>query len=215
MHQRGTEVQEIGDTLYHKYHPSSVWIGDYMYVAAAYFEAEGIFHNNEHLTMNSRIVLLGSRDLGSWGEMEMAAGSGGHVHPIFKRNDESGLVELMWARMESEVSTSLMHGFFSKPTGFLTGPGSILKVRGIPNPFSSSSTIRLDLDSGQRVSVDIYDCAGRCVNRLAARRPMTAGAHDILWDGYDASGRKVAPGIYFVRVRSAVFDQSVKIVRIR
>jgi hypothetical protein len=212
MHQRGEAVDEIGDPLYHKYHPSSIVIGDSIYVAAAFFEGEGLFLNNEHLCMNSRIVLLRSCDLESWEEIEIAAGLGGHVHPIFKRNDGSGLVELIWARMESETLTSLMHGFTCSSDSLPPESENELAISSIPNPFSYASAIRLVLDGDYRVSVEIYDCAGRCVRRLLERRPMTAGENDITWYGYDDNGRKVAPGIYFVRAHSDAFDHSTKIV---
>ena len=215
MHQRGDEIREIGDPLYHKYHPSSIAIEDSIYVATAYFEGDGLFLNNEHLSLDSRIVLLGSSDLEIWEETELAAGSGGHVHPIFKRNDGSGLLELIWARMESGASTSLMHGFTSCPDSILPEPEFEFAMFCIPNPFTYASAIRLILDADRMVSVEIYDCAGRCVRRLLDRRPMTAGENDIPWYGYDDNGRKVTPGIYFVRAHSGAFDRSAKIVLIK
>jgi hypothetical protein len=215
MHQRGERVDEIGDPLYHKYHPSSIAIGDSIYVAASYFEGEGLFLSNEHLSLDSRIVLIGSCDLESWGETELAAGSGGHVHPIFKRADESGPLELIWARMESGASTSLMHGYTGSPDTLFPEPEFELALTGVPNPFTYASAVRLVLDRDYTVSVEIYDCAGRCVRRLLDRRPMTEGENDITWYGYDDNGRKVVPGIYFVRARSNAFDRSIKIVLIR
>lgn len=215
MHQRGEEVVEIGDPLYHKYHPSSLRVGELIYVAVAFFEGEGIFLNNEHLTMNSRIVLLGSSDLANWGEIEIAAGSGGHVHPIFKRHDDSGLVELIWARMESETSTSLMHGFPGSSTGTFPEADNDLAVYNFPNPVSSSSNVRLVLEDDCVVSAEIYDCAGRCIRRLLTKQPMTSGGHDIPWDGYDNNGRKIVPGIYFVRVHSNNFNRSIKIILLK
>ena len=215
MHQRGHEVAEIGDTLYHKYQPSSLRIGDLMCVAVAYFEGEGLFLDNEHLCDNSRIMMLGSNDHENWDEMELAAGSGGHVHPIFKRHDGTGLTELIWARMESGTSTSLMHSFSGSTTGVLyrewNGPAAV----SYPNPSSSSSTIRLSLDVDRTVSIEIYDCAGRLVRKLLDRRHMTGGRHNISWQGVDDRGRRVMPGIYFVRIRSGSFENTKKIVLIR
>ncbi len=214
MHQREGQVDEIGDPLYHKYHPSSIAIEDSIYVATAYFEGDGLFLNNEHLCLDSRIVLLGSGDLESWEETELAAGSGGHVHPIFKRDDDSDLLELIWARMESGASTSLMHGFTCSPDSLFPEPEYELAFFGVPNPFTYSSALRLVLDGDCRVSVEIYDCMGRCVRRLLDRRPMLTGENDITWYGYDDNGRKVVPGIYFVHAHSDAFDRSIKIVRI-
>lgn len=218
MHQRESEVSEIGDPLYHKYHPSSIAMGDSIYVTTAYFEGEGLFLSNEHLSLGSRIVLLRSSDLEGWEERELAAGSGGHVHPIFKRNDGSGLLELIWARMESETSTSLMHGFTTltgSPDTLLPEPECESAFFAIPNPFTHASAIRLVLEHECDVSVEIYDSAGRRVRRLLYRRPLTEGENDITWHGYDDDGRKVAPGVYFARAHSDTFDRSTKIVLMR
>jgi flagellar hook assembly protein FlgD len=45
----------------------------------------------------------------------------------------------------------------------------------------------------------VYDAAGRLVRRLVdGARP--AGLQRVRWDGDDSSGRRVGPGVYFVRV---------------
>jgi len=46
----------------------------------------------------------------------------------------------------------------------------------------------------------MYDLRGRRV-RLLARGPFPAGDQQLSWDGRDASGRRVAPGIYFASAR--------------
>ncbi len=160
-------------------------------------------------------MLLGSNDDENWDEMELASGSGGHVHPIFKRHDDSGLTELIWARMESGTSTSLMHSFSGMVTGVFDQGWDGIAAASYPNPSSTSSTVRLTLNVDRTVSIEIYDCAGRLVRKLLERRPMTRGRHDIAWPGLDDRGCRVTPGIYFARIRSGSFESTMKIVLIR
>ena len=59
--------------------------------------------------------------------------------------------------------------------------------------------VRLADDSP--VEVTIYDLHGRAVRRLVERRAVSTGAYAIAWDGEDASGALVPPGIYYARLR--------------
>jgi hypothetical protein len=44
---------------------------------------------------------------------------------------------------------------------------------------------------------------------------MDSGEHTVAWDAADASGRPVASGAYFVRLKSGDEDTSTKLVVIR
>lgn len=68
-----------------------------------------------------------------------------------------------------------------------------------PNPFNPETTIPLTVGlAGGRVRVDIFNSAGQRVRQLLDSS-LPAGAHDILWDGRDDSGRGVASGTYLYR----------------
>jgi flagellar hook assembly protein FlgD len=41
---------------------------------------------------------------------------------------------------------------------------------------------------------------------------MDAGTHTIHWDGRDETGNSVASGIYFYRLKTDSFDQTMKMV---
>jgi hypothetical protein len=62
--------------------------------------------------------------------------------------------------------------------------------------------------------VSIFDVSGRLV-RTVARGSFGAGYHSAGWDGRNGDGQKVAAGIYFIRVRSAEQETSLKLVVIR
>lgn len=73
----------------------------------------------------------------------------------------------------------------------------------------------LDLERDAMVTVDIVDAAGRRVRTLARGEPLTAGRHAFEWDGDDATGSRVSPGLYFARSRSGAELHTSKIIELR
>lgn len=68
-----------------------------------------------------------------------------------------------------------------------------------PNPFSSVARIPFGVASGGRLTVKVYDVAGRLV-RTVEDRTLPAGDYELTWDGRDGGGKRVANGVYFVRL---------------
>jgi hypothetical protein len=69
-----------------------------------------------------------------------------------------------------------------------------------PNPFNPRTEIRFRLAEAGRVTVRVYDVAGRLVRTLAAGQPLAAGTHALLWQGHDDQGSAVASGVYLSRL---------------
>ena len=85
-------------------------------------------------------------------------------------------------------------------------PPSLWLGQNHPNPFNPSTTIRFGVPAPARVTLRVYDVAGRVVRTLAeGDRP--AGEYDVAWDGRDDRGVAVAAGVYFYRV--AAGEQTV------
>jgi len=83
-----------------------------------------------------------------------------------------------------------------------------------PNPFKTETAIEFFLPSAGRVGIDVFDLSGRRVVRLLdGRRP--AGYGSVGWNGTDARGRPVAPGIYYCRLRTPEGQASRRMLRIR
>ncbi|MFB3910143.1 MAG: FlgD immunoglobulin-like domain containing protein [Candidatus Eisenbacteria bacterium] len=63
------------------------------------------------------------------------------------------------------------------------------------------TAIRLDVNGGAIViaSATVFDVSGRRVRTLLDG-PGNDGAREVLWDGRDDTGRRVAPGVYMARV---------------
>jgi hypothetical protein len=69
-----------------------------------------------------------------------------------------------------------------------------------PNPFNPRTNIRFDLPHGQRVSLGVFDLAGRMVRTLVAGEILATGSHAREWNGRDDTGKSVAAGVYFYRL---------------
>jgi len=70
-----------------------------------------------------------------------------------------------------------------------------------PNPFNASTRISFTLGKSGLTQLTIYDILGRNVKTMLSET-MTAGYHDIIWNGKDDSGNNVASGIYLYRLQA-------------
>ena len=71
------------------------------------------------------------------------------------------------------------------------------QVRIWPNPSHTGFTILVRARAG-RTEVAVYDAGGRRTRTLPAI--SSPGDQEIVWDGTDDSGRKVASGLYLIRI---------------
>lgn len=70
---------------------------------------------------------------------------------------------------------------------------------GAPNPFRASTCVTVDLPDARLVDARIHDATGRVVRHLGDA-VLAPGRHLLVWDGQDDGGRRVASGVYLLRV---------------
>ena len=78
-----------------------------------------------------------------------------------------------------------------------------------PNPVHGRSTLRFDVPRRSRVTVRVYDVAGRVVDTVR-NDYYGPGRYSCIWNS-----RNAAPGIYFVRMQARGFDRTRKITVLR
>jgi hypothetical protein len=86
-----------------------------------------------------------------------------------------------------------------------------------PNPSSASTIIGFAIPAGSGqvpVEVVIYNVAGREV-RTVVERGYGPGWHEVEWDGRDATGQPVAPGVYFCKMRTGGFTATRSLTVLR
>jgi hypothetical protein len=93
-------------------------------------------------------------------------------------------------------------------------PDEIALGRPSPNPTAGSVDVPFALPEAGRARVSVFDVLGRLV-RVVRDEPLDAGAHVARWDGRDASGLRVAAGLYVLRLDAASASASVRLTVLR
>lgn len=94
-------------------------------------------------------------------------------------------------------------------------PAGRARMSCYPNPFNPQTTISFDLPYEQRVSLRIYDVAGRLVDALLSGQRAIAGRNEAVWRGRDATGRLVPGGVYFYNLEAGRFSETGRMAVIR
>jgi flagellar hook assembly protein FlgD len=84
----------------------------------------------------------------------------------------------------------------------------------LPNPVISSARMLFTIPLAGRTGVSIYSSTGRLI-RSWDLGDKGAGRHHIVWDRTDSQAKRVAPGVYFVEIRSRNSVSSGKVVVLR
>jgi hypothetical protein len=80
-----------------------------------------------------------------------------------------------------------------------TPPAALSILANVPNPFSSSTELRIGMPAAGAVTLEVFDVAGRRVARRDIAR-MERGWQRIMFDARDGTGALIPAGVYFYRV---------------
>jgi hypothetical protein len=78
-----------------------------------------------------------------------------------------------------------------------------------PNPGVAALDLTFAVPAPSPVRIAVYDVQGRLV-RVLVDRSVSPGVYPLRWDGRDAAGRAVSPGIYFTRMTAPGVERTVK-----
>lgn len=81
-----------------------------------------------------------------------------------------------------------------------------------PNPSRDASTLAFSLPAAASARIDVIDLAGRSV--WTAVGEFAAGVQTVRWDGRDAAGARVSPGVYFARLTAPWGTQVTRVLRV-
>ena len=79
-----------------------------------------------------------------------------------------------------------------------------------PNPFYEEATISFTVGNPGNVKIEIFNLFGQKVNKLTEGFYET-GQYEIKWNGTNAIGLKVKPGLYFIRMTARGYNKTLKI----
>jgi len=137
--------------------------------------------------------------------VDAATLAAGYVPAWVRGMDAAG----QWGAADS--LTIFVNGGATSVAGFTGGPGVFALAGAVPNPFNPRTVIRFSIPSSGHADLVIFDVSGRSVRRLA-NGSMSAGMHEVSWDGRDDAGRSVASGVYFCRLTAGTHSAEQKMV---
>jgi hypothetical protein len=97
---------------------------------------------------------------------------------------------------------------------FVGAPRFALELaQNMPNPFATVTGIRFSIPKSGHAELSVFDIRGR---RVAVLRDgiLEAGPHEVVWDGKDFTGRKVASGVYFSQLVTSDQIRTRKMIRL-
>lgn len=103
-----------------------------------------------------------------------------------------------------------------KATYFKIPDADDVKLMNFPNPFNTSTTIKLTLSSNTMTDgeIRIFDIRGKLVKTFILRRKYS-NEYQIMWRGDDSFNNKVPSGIYFLQAKFGNFFKTIKLVLVR
>ncbi|MCL5019089.1 MAG: T9SS type A sorting domain-containing protein, partial [Patescibacteria group bacterium] len=83
-----------------------------------------------------------------------------------------------------------------------------------PNPFNLSTSIRVSIPHPATVDLRVYNLLGQEIRTLV-NKSMTAGIHEIVWDGRNQSGAIAPSGIYIYKTKAGSFTAVKKMILLK
>ena len=123
--------------------------------------------------------------------------------------DAQKIVSDLESKVVELITTTSVEGAHSNslPTDFE------LK-QNFPNPFNPNTTIQFQLPAASHMSLKIYNLDGQLIKTLISEQ-MTAGNHNVNWDGTNDLGIKVGSGLYFYRIQAGRFTTARRMILIK
>lgn len=115
------------------------------------------------------------------------------------------ILEYKW-EASFEIECRRVHGVHSD---HVRGSASVLREID-HNPGFSPTTVALDLPEAGPVQLGVFDVSGRLV-KVLVREERPAGWSRVVWAHDDETGRRVAPGVYFLQLTGRGLFETSKI----
>jgi len=129
---------------------------------------------------------------------------------------DQGTWELIYDQPAGEsYSIRLVYNEDLTPVPEFDLPSQFALLAPYPNPFNPMTTIAFDLPPSCSPSIRIYDLAGRLVWSREESGVLSAGRHEMTWQGIDSVGRSVPSGSYLLRMTADEFRMTRRMMLVR
>jgi hypothetical protein len=117
----------------------------------------------------------------------------------------------------ANAAQPIVYSLYLGTTSFLDVPAPAVPALALaaprPNPAAGAMRFEYVLPAAGRATLAIYDAGGRRVRALVDT-DRAAGPQSATWDGCDATGTRVAPGLYWARLDAAGESVTRRLVRV-
>ena len=87
---------------------------------------------------------------------------------------------------------------------------SFYLLENYPNPFNPSTVIRFGVPKNEKVTISVFDMAGRKISSIANNQTFAKGFHEIQFDS-----KGISSGIYLCRIETPSFVKSIKMTLLK
>ena len=186
-----------------KLRDNDVWFGTILAPDATVTLDKGVYYQGsicaEQIFVRDKVVVL-----------KHSTGSGTTTHLTSLAVKKRELIAKAAADSTGKTAESAKANPQSQTLDGPTLPTEFALKQNYPNPFNPSTTIRFDLPVRARVTLTIYNMLGQKVRTLVSGQ-IVAGRHQVVWDGNDSHGLRVASGIYVYQFKAKDFVASRKL----
>lgn len=124
------------------------------------------------------------------------------------------IFEVQTATIKGEVvDARISYALDADDNPDLLTPTSFGLHQNYPNPFNNSTVVSFDLPRAASVTFEIINILGQTVYSKESR--LSAGTHQLEWDGTNSSGSEAASGIYYYRIRTDGFTETKKMLLLK
>ena len=93
-------------------------------------------------------------------------------------------------------------------------PIAYYQLTNFPNPFNPTTRIEFSIPEESKVELSIFNIKGQKIKSLLSDQ-IAAGEHSIIWNGEDASGKKVSSGVYLYKLNTGKQTYANKMVLVK
>jgi hypothetical protein len=128
-------------------------------------------------------------------------------------------IRVVLTAMDTDKSTlsTMFMVTVTGPTGVEVNniPKEFSLSQNYPNPFNPSTSINIGLPVQAPVTMEIYNILGVKVRTLLHGEVMSAGIHQMEWNGKDDAGASVTSGVYLYRINAGTFQVTKKMMMLK
>jgi photosystem II stability/assembly factor-like uncharacterized protein len=204
-----TEAWVAGEDIRKTTDKGKTWVTKYTgeYINSISFSDS----NNGYAIGNSGLMLYSSDGGNSWTKLNRMTSNNLYYITFSEKSTGwiSGVNTLLTTKVNNNKSDTLLTNYSPSDSIIVDSTISTYLYQSYPNPFSSFTTIKYNLQKEEHVIIDVYDLLGREVATLLNGYEK-AGIYNKI---FDAS--KLPSGVYFYRMRAGGFSKTKKMTLLR